>query len=127
MKSILCLLICACCITSVQAKSITNSNASKNLVADSAKLIPYFGNYKFKTNELVESVVINFEKGKLICVANDGNNYTLEEVVDKADNFIISTIAAEVVFVRDANKKVIGLKLNVQGQELTADKEEIKK
>jgi hypothetical protein len=125
MKTLLCLLIILSCLAKVQAKSSSRTTAS--IVADSTKLIPYFGNYKFKPNELVESIVVSYEKGKLVCVANDGSNYTFEEVADKPDNFIISAIAAEVVFIRDANKKVTGLKLNVQGQEFTADKEVIKK
>jgi hypothetical protein len=123
------LLFTALSFASVEAKN----TAVKKLVkvstnfTDSTKLHVYIGKYNFKPNEVVQSVEITIEKGILICTANDNNTYKFEEVADKQDVFNIPSLGAEVVFVRDTNKKVIGLKVNMQSGELVADKEEIKK
>jgi hypothetical protein len=42
---------------------------------------------------------------------------------EKADTFAIEELGAIVFFVRDAGKKIIGMKVEVQGAELVADKE----
>jgi hypothetical protein len=129
MKKMYCLFIALLCLASVQAKNLNveNVNPVLILVSDSSKLIVYVGKYNFKPNDVVQSVEITIEKGALLCTSNDNTTYKFEEVEDKQDTFNIPTLGAEVVFVRDANKKVIGLKVNIQGGDLLADKEEIKK
>jgi hypothetical protein len=129
MKKMYCLFISFVCLASVQAKSFYTDNANQvvRLVSDSSKLVVYVGRYNFKPNEMVQSVELTIEKGTLLCTTNDKTTYKFEEVEDKQDIFNIPALGAEVVFVRDVNKKVIGLKVNVQGGDLLADKEETKK
>ncbi len=124
-----CLLFTALCLANAEAK-LMNTKKSKIILTtsiDSTKLLAYVGKYNFKPNEVVQFVELTIEKGTLLCTANDNNSYKFEEVEGKQDTFNIPTLGAEVVFVRDANKKVVGLKVNMQGGDLLADKEETKK
>jgi hypothetical protein len=129
MKKIYCLLFTALCLANAEAK-IPNTEKDKIVLpapTDSTKLLVYVGKYNFKPNEVVQSVELTIEKGALLCTSNDNSTYKFEEVEDKQDTFNIPALGAEVVFVRDSNKKIVGLKVNMQGGDLLADKEEIKK
>jgi hypothetical protein len=129
MKKIYCLLFTALSFVSVKAKnnSVEKTMPASTSLVDSTKLLVYLGKYNFKPNEVVQSVELTIEKGGLLCTANDNSTYKFEEVEGEQDTFNIPALGAEVVFVKDANKKIIGLKVNMQSGELLADKEEIKK
>jgi hypothetical protein len=129
MKKMVCLLFTALCLANAEAKITHIEKVEMILPAptDSTKLLAYVGKYNFKPNEVVQSVELTIEKGALLCTSNDNSTYKFEEVEDKQDTFNILALGAEVVFVRDANKKVIGLKVNMQSGDLLADKEEAKK
>jgi hypothetical protein len=125
----ICLLFMALCLANAEAKT-TSTEKNKMVLAaptDSTKLLVYVGRYNFQPNEVVQSVELTIEKGAILCTANDNSAYRFEEVEDKQDTFNIPALDAEVVFVRDENKKVVGLKVNMQGVDLLADKEEVKK
>jgi hypothetical protein len=129
MKKMVCLLFTALSLANAEAK-ITNIEKGKifsQSLTDSTKLLAYVGKYNFKPNEVVQSVELTIEKGALLCTSNDNSTYKFEEVEGKQDTFNIPALGAEIVFVRDANKKVVGLKVNMQGGDLLADKEETKK
>jgi hypothetical protein len=123
------LLFTALSFVSVKAKnnSVEKTMPASTSLVDSTKLLVYLGKYNFKPNEVVQSVELTIEKGGLLCTANDNSTYKFEEVEGEQDTFNIPALGAEVVFVKDANKKIIGLKVNMQSGELLADKEEIKK
>jgi hypothetical protein len=91
--------------------------------ADTTAMVEFKGNYKFKENPMVQNVTVRIEKDKLVADPGDGNVYDLSKDKDKADTFAINELGATVVFVRDATKKITGMKVDVQGSELVADKE----
>ena len=90
-------------------------------------MIEFKGNYKFKENPMVQNVTVRIEKDKLVADPGDGNVYDLSKDKEKADTFAIEELGAVVIFVRDANKKITGMKVEVQGAELVADKEIVDK
>jgi hypothetical protein len=91
--------------------------------ADTTAMVEFKGKYKFKENPMVQNVTVRIEKDKLVADPGDGNVYNLIKDKDKPDTFAIEEIGAIVVFVRDTNKKITGMKVEVQGAELVADKE----
>jgi hypothetical protein len=97
---------------------------SHNQVAagDSLALMPYVGEYKFKENGFLEKVKVIFEKGDLYSEAEGYMKVKLSPDGTNADNFKTDAYDAQVIFIRDDKKEIVGLKLIVQGQELEADK-----
>jgi hypothetical protein len=115
-------------ITSLDVKAANSLQSINNSISDSTELVEFTGKYNFKQNEMVHHVTIKIQKNVLVVTHQDSNVYSLEKEKDKSDAFKIAELQADVVFVRDANKKIITLKVSVQGQELIADKEqEVKK
>jgi hypothetical protein len=96
-------------------------------VADSLELVEFTGKYKFKEDAPVESVEIKIEKVALIAAGSDGEVYSLTKDEKKPDTYKITAMGAEVIFIRDTAKKITGMKVMLQGQELIADKELAKK
>jgi hypothetical protein len=106
-----------------QAKTPNLISQNVQIQADTAAMVEFKGKYKFKENPMVQNVTVRIEKDKLVADPGDGNVYNLIKDKDKPDTFAIEEIGAMVVFVRDTNKKIIGMKVEVQGSELVADKE----
>jgi hypothetical protein len=91
--------------------------------SDSLKLVEFTGKYIFKANPTIQYVNIKIEKNGLLATGPDDTVYNLEKDAQKADTFTISDLDAEVYFVRDAAKKITGMKVLIQEQELIAVKE----
>jgi hypothetical protein len=106
-----------------QAKMPTSISQNTQIQSDTTAMVEFKGNYKFKENPLVQNVTVRIEKDKLVADPSDGNVYNLSKDKEKADTFAIEELGATVLFVRDNNKKIIGMKVEVQGSELVADKE----
>ncbi len=111
----------------VQAKTSTSLLKQVHIQSDSTAMVEFKGNYKFKENPMVQNVTVRIEKDKLVADPGDGNVYDLSKNKEKADTFSIEELGATVLFVRDANNKITGMKVEVQGSELVADKEMIDK
>jgi hypothetical protein len=86
----------------------------------------YAGSYTFKEGSPVPSVVVKVVKDKLISTSPDGNEFELEKVKDKADTFSIAALGAEVVFSRNADKKVTGMKVSLEDGDIEATKDAAK-
>jgi hypothetical protein len=106
-----------------QAKKPNLISQNVQIQADTTEMVEFKGKYKFKENPMVQNVTVGIDKDKLVADPGDGNVYNLIKDKDKPDTFAIEEIGAMVVFVRDTNKKIIGMKVEVQGAELVADKE----
>jgi hypothetical protein len=106
-----------------QAKMPNLISQYVQIKADTTAMVEFKGKYKFKENPMVQNVTVGIDKDKLVADPGDGNVYNLIKDKDKPDTFAIEEIGAMVVFVRDTNKKIIGMKVEVQGAELVADKE----
>jgi hypothetical protein len=94
--------------------------------SDSLKLVEFTGKYIFKDNSTIQHVTVKIEKNRLVAIGSDENVYVLEKDAQKPDTFTIPDLNAEVYFVRDAAKKITGMKVVLQGQDLVADKEPAK-
>jgi hypothetical protein len=94
-----------------------------SFIADSLELVEFTGKYNFKDGAPIQSVDIKIEKAALIAAGSDGEVYGLTKDEKKPDTFIITNLGAELIFTRDAAKKITGIKVLLQGQELIADKE----
>jgi hypothetical protein len=106
-----------------QAKTPILISQNIQIQADTTAMVEFKGNYKFKENPMVQNVMVRIEKDKLVADPGDGNVYDLNKDKEKADTFAIEELGATVLFVRDTNKKITGMKVEVQGSELIADKE----
>jgi hypothetical protein len=106
-----------------QAKTPNLISQYVQIQADTTAMVEFKGKYKFKENPMVQNVTVGIDKDKLVADPGDGNVYNLIKDKDKPDTFAIEEIGAMVVFVRDTNKKITGMKVEVQGSELIADKE----
>jgi hypothetical protein len=95
----------------------------QSAAADSLELVEFTGKYKFKEGSPIESVEIKIEKAALIAAGSDGEVYSLIKDEKNPDTYMITAMGAEIIFTRDAAKKITGMKVMVQGQELIADKE----
>jgi hypothetical protein len=94
-----------------------------SFIADSLELVEFTGKYNFKDGAPIQSVDIKIEKGALIATGSDGEVYGLTKDEKKPDTFIITNLGAALIFTREAAKKITGIKVLLQGQELIADKE----
>jgi hypothetical protein len=99
-------------------------NTSVSANADS--LQDYVGNYTFKEGSPVPSVAIKVVKEKLVASAPDGSEFELEKDKAKADTFSIAQLGAEVVFVRNADKKVTGMTVSMDDGDIIAEKDKEK-
>jgi hypothetical protein len=107
----------------VEAKTAINISQNVQVQVDTTAMVEFKGKYKFKENPLVQNVTVRIEKDKLVADPEDGNVYDLKKDKDKADTYAIEELGATIIFVRDTNKKITGMKVEVQGSELVADKE----
>jgi hypothetical protein len=106
-----------------QAKTPKSISQNIQIQADTTAMVEFKGKYKFKENPMVQNVTVGIDKDKLVADPGDGNVYNLIKDKDKPDTFAIEELGATVLFVRDTNKKITGMKVEVQGSELVADKE----
>jgi hypothetical protein len=106
-----------------QAKTPALTSQNTQIQADTTAMVEFKGKYKFKENPMVQNVTVGIDKDKLVADPGDGNVYNLIKDKDKPDTFAIEELGATVLFVRDTNKKITGMKVEVQGSELVADKE----
>jgi hypothetical protein len=91
--------------------------------ANAEGLEDYVGNYTFKEGSPIPSTTIKIVKEKLIAAGPDGNEFELEKVKDKADTFTIAELGAEIVFSRNADKKVTGMKVSLEDGDIEATKD----
>jgi hypothetical protein len=109
------------------AGPISTPFLSVSTCTDSLALIEFTGTYKFKENNIVPSVTVRIQKGALEAVTPEGTAYTFKALAGEADNFIIEALESEVVFLRDADKKVKGMTVKMPDVTLAAEKEMDKK
>lgn len=94
---------------------------AKTPPADS--LEQYVGTYKMKGESPFTVYKITFSEGSILGEADD---YGANKLVKQAgeDKFqSTSSYGSIITFVRNADKKVVGLKMEIQGTELLADKQ----
>jgi hypothetical protein len=90
------------------------------LRAQDSTLDEYVGTYKFPEGSVVPSVDIKLENGVLIGVSSAGSS-ALERISN--DTFNLVQYNGTVYFIRDANKKVEGIKILAQDTVLEGKKE----
>ncbi len=100
--------------------------ANTSVYANADSLEDYIGTYTFKEGSPVPSVTIKVVKDKLVASAPDGSEFEFEKDKAKADTFSIAELGAEVVFTRNADKKVTGMKVSMDDGDLVADKDKEK-
>ena len=112
---ILFLLICE-----MQAYAITPSNPAAIAQADSLVWKDYVGKYK-GIEGFFENLIVSVEDDKLMGEATGQGKGQL--VADtKADTFNVPGYDAIIIFIRDADHKVIKYRMQVQGQEFEGEK-----
>jgi hypothetical protein len=98
-------------------KSIT---ISQSIIADSTEFKDYYGSYKMADNPMVEKMKVFFKDGELM---GEASGYPATKMTRKKDDeFEESSFGAVITFTR-IDGKVTGIKVAVQGQELTGTKE----
>src|SRR5215471_8867100 len=90
------------------------------LRAQDSTLNEYVGTYKFPEGSVVPSVDIKLENGGLIGTSSAGSS-ALERI--SKDTFNLVQYSGTVYFTRDAEKKVTGIKIEVQDTVLEGKKE----
>jgi Domain of unknown function (DUF3471) len=116
------------CLTAVMAIGLVlfGIGANTSVYANADSLEDYTGNYTFKEGSPVPSVTIKVVKDKLVASAPDGSEYELVKDKAKADTFSIDELGAEVVFTRNADKKITGMKVSLDDGDIIADKDKEK-
>jgi hypothetical protein len=106
------------------ASPISTPFSGVSTTSDSLALVEFTGTYKFKENPIVKKISVTIVKNELISTDMETNDaYTLKANAEKLDHFTISSIGAEVVFVRDDSKKIVGIKVVVGDDTLVGEKE----
>jgi tRNA-binding EMAP/Myf-like protein len=93
-----------------------------NLVSDTTALVEYKGKYSFANDAPVSEVVVIIDKDGLMAKSDQGN-FALKPVENKADNFTIEEISAEVIFTRDDKKKIVGIQVKMTDGTIEGKKE----
>ena len=91
--------------------------------AQTDSLKQYVGNYKMKGDAPFQSYSITFSEN---AISGEADSYGANKLVKQAgvDKFqSTSSYGSIITFVRNADKKVVGLKMEIQGSEILADKE----
>jgi len=91
-----------------------------NLRGQDTTLNEYVGTYKFPEGSVVLSVDIKIENGVLMANSSAGSS-ALEKIAK--DTFNLVSYSGSVYFTRDADKKVNGIKIEVQDTVLEGKKE----
>lgn len=92
----------------------------QSIKADSTEFKDYYGNYKMADNPMVEKMKVFFKDGDLYGMASGYPETKMTR--KKEDEFEESSFGAVITFTR-IDGKVTGIKVAVQGQELTGTKE----
>ncbi len=107
---------------SAEAKSIPQvAQIQTRIQADSTQWKEYAGKYK-GVEGAFESFIVTIEDGKLMAEAIGQGKGELLASPNAADTFTVPGYEATIVFVRDADKKVIKYQMSVQGQQFEGDK-----
>ena len=93
---------------------------SQSIVIDSTEFKDYYGSYKMADNPMVEKMKVFFKEGALYGMASGYPETKLTRKKD--DEFEESSFGAIITFTR-TDGKVTGIKVAVQGQELTGSRE----
>jgi hypothetical protein len=123
MKKILVFAFAICLFTNSNIFAKTYKTSIQSTGVDDATLDIYLGKYKFKPNDIVETVEILKADNGLKANTPDGQTYMLVAMADKKGTFKIEALGATIIFVENENKKVIGLKVEMQDGTLEASKE----
>lgn len=128
MKKIMSLLLVVCFAflgINAHAKNALPFNPPLTIASDTTALIEYKGIYKFEEGAPVSKVTIVIEKEELWAESAQGS-FVLKPVDKQPDNFTIAEIEAEVVFKRNADKKIIGISVKMPDGTIVAEKEKSK-
>jgi hypothetical protein len=113
MKKLIALLFIACfCVNTAFAQTTS---------ADSLK--QYVGTYKMKDGSPFETYKISFSDGS---ISGEADSYGANKLVKQSgiDKFqSTSSYGSIITFIRNADKKVTGLKMEIQGTAIMADKQ----
>lgn len=88
--------------------------------AKDSTLQHYVGKYKFPDGSVVAEVTVTIEDGALVMASSAGTS-ALEKQSGE-DLYTIVQFQGTAKFVRDANKKVIGVSINAMGYQLEGTK-----
>jgi hypothetical protein len=100
------------------------ANVSFAQTASSDSLKQYVGSYKMKGESPFAIYAVTFADGSIL---GEADSYGANKLVKKdgADKFqSTSSYGSIITFTRNADKKVNGLKMEIQGTEILADKQE---
>lgn len=100
------------------------ANVSFAQTASSDSLKQYVGSYKMKGESPFAIYAVTFADGSIL---GEADSYGANKLVKKdgADKFqSTSSYGSIITFTRNADKKVNGLKMEIQGTEIFADKQE---
>jgi hypothetical protein len=100
-------------------------NNTLKVATDTTALVEFKGKYNFENGAPVTDVTVVIDKDGLLAKSAEGN-FVLKPVENKADNFTIEEISAEVVFTRNEDKKIIGISVKMPDGTIIAKKEEAK-
>lgn len=128
MKNLMSLILVVCFTflgINAQAKNTVSFNVPLKGTTDTTALVEFKGKYNFDNGAPVTDVTIVIEKEGLLAKSAEGN-FPLKPVENKADNFTIEAISAEVVFTRNEDKKIVGISVKLSDGTIIGKKEEAK-
>ena len=99
------------------------ANIAFSQTASSDSLKQYVGTYKMKGDAPFQSYTITFADGS---ISGEADSYGANKLVKQAgiDKFqSTSSYGSIITFIRNADKKVISLKMEIQGTEILAEKQ----
>jgi hypothetical protein len=105
--------------TAVTATSTATVTTPAATVLDTVLVKPYLGKYKSDMG----SIKVWIENGQLLGELEGQSSGELR-LTDKADVLIIVGMDGDVTFIRDAEKKVVKVKINAQGAVIEGEKVE---
>ena len=97
-----------------------NISLAQSTSADSLK--QYVGTYKMKDGAPFETYKITFADG---AISGEADSYGANKLVKKGEDKFQSTssYASVFTFIRNTDKKITGFKMEIQGNEIFADKQ----
>jgi hypothetical protein len=126
MKNLMSLVLVVCfTLLGVNAQAKNTINAPLKVATDTTALVEFKGKYNFENGAPVTDVTVVIDKDGLLAKSAEGN-FVLKPVENKADNFTIEEISAEVVFTRNEEKKIVGISVKMTDGTIVGKKEEAK-
>ncbi len=113
MKKLIALLFISCFCANIAFAQTTSADSLKQ----------YVGTYKMKDGSPIENYKITFSDGS---ISGEADSYGANKLVKQAgiDKFqSTSSYGSIITFIRNADKKVTGLKMEIQGTAILADKQ----